>query len=227
MRKQLAIAGLSAGLVVGGAAGFAFTSGTGFAGAQSSTTTQPDDADERGSDERPADRPDRGERLGEILAPLVDDGTLTQEQADKVVETLTAAGPAGRGGPGGRGRHGHARREGVDAAATALGMTAEELRTELRSGSTIAQVAEAKGVELQTVIDAMVAEVKEELDEAVTAGRITQEKADERLASATERITERVNRTGKPDDARRGDRGERGGTDDTAADESTTTTTEG
>lgn len=199
MRKQLAIVGLSAGLVTGGAAGFAFTSGTGFAGAQTSTTTQPADS----NDERPP-APPRGEHLAEVLAPLVADGTITQEQADKVVEALRAAGPAGRGGPGshghegGPGRHGRPGRpgEGVDAAATALGITAEELRTALRSGSTIAQVAESEGVELQTVIDAMVAEVSEKLDEAVADGRLTREQADERLQRATEHIGDRVNRSG-------------------------------
>lgn len=214
MRKQLAIVGLSAGLVAGGAAGFAFTSGTGFAGAQATTTTAPSD-----STEAETGRPDPGTRLAEILAPLVTDGTLTQAQADKVVETLKAAGPMG-----GRG-HGHMghRREGLDAAATALGMTAEELRTELRSGSTLAEVAEAKGVDIKKVIDAMVAEVSEELDEAVAAGRMTQEQADERLADATERISDHVNRSGPPEGGPRGD----GPPPEDAPADDTTTTTEG
>src|SRR4051794_17858614 len=41
----------------------------------------------------------------------------------------------------------------LDAAATALGITTDELKTELESGKTIAQVASDKGVDVQTVID--------------------------------------------------------------------------
>ncbi len=147
------------------------------------------------------------------------DGTLTQEQADKVAETLKDSFP-GRGGPG-MGRRGVA----LDTAATALGVSADELRTALQGGQTIAQVAESKGVDVQTVIDALVAEAKTHLDERVTAGDLTQEEADQRLADLTTRITDGVN-NGLP---ARGDHGFGGrgdhGPDDAPADSSTDTTT--
>ena len=76
---------------------------------------------------------------------------------------------------------------------TALGMTADELRTELQGGTTIAELATEKGVELSTVTDAMLAAEKEHLAEEVTAGKITQAQADERLSGAADRITARVN----------------------------------
>ncbi|HEX5096101.1 MAG TPA: hypothetical protein VFX21_08815 [Acidimicrobiia bacterium] len=44
----------------------------------------------------------------------------------------------------------------LDAAAAALGMSVEDLRSELRDGKTIADVAEEKNVDVQKVIDAMV-----------------------------------------------------------------------
>jgi lipoate-protein ligase A len=79
-------------------------------------------------------------------------------------------------------------------------MAADELRTELRSGKTIAQVASDKGVDVQDVIDALVADVKQHLDEEVASGEHTQAEADAKLAEVTARITDRVN-NGKPDKA--------------------------
>lgn len=58
---------------------------------------------------------------------------------------------------------------GLEAAATALGMTAEELQAQLEAGQTIAEVAAAEGVDVDTVIDAMVAEATEDIRERITA----------------------------------------------------------
>ena len=52
-----------------------------------------------------------------------------------------------------------------------------------------------QGVDVQTVIDAMVAQLKTHLDEEVAAGEHTQAEADQKLADATTRITEQVNNT--------------------------------
>ena len=46
---------------------------------------------------------------------------------------------------------------------------------------------------VQTVIDAMVGELKTHLAEEVASGEHTQEEADQKLADATERITDMVN----------------------------------
>ncbi len=191
MQKRLAAVGLSVGLVAGGAAG-AVLGTTGVSGAQ-------EDPPVAESEERPSaeDRQARAaERLGEVLAPLVSDGTISQEQADAVVARLVEAGPGERG----ERREGHRERRGENAEELAglLGITAEELHDALRDGSTIAEVAEANGVDVQTVIDAMVADVTERVAAQVEAGELTQEEADERLAEATERITDRVN-NGRPE----------------------------
>lgn len=161
---------------------------------------------------------DRGGRLAEVLAPLVTDGTLTQAQADAVIAVLQAARPEG-GGHGGPGR-GHGRPS-LDAAATALGVTPAELGQQLRDGSTIAEIAAAQGVDVQTVIDALVAEATTKLNEKVAAGELTQTEADTKLATIEERITERVN-NGRPE---RGERPGRGDNADDAADPSVSTTT--
>ena len=182
--KRLAKAGLALGLIGGSAAGFALTT-PGVSGAQTDSTTP--------STTSPATKPDREAQLRETLKPLLDNGTLTQAQVDSVVSALKAAEPIGghRGGSRGVGAD-------ISVAATAIGITNEELRTALQSGQSIADVATAKGVAPQAVIDAMVAAMKQRLAESVTAGKLTQEKADELAASATTRITDVVNGVAKP-----------------------------
>lgn len=61
----------------------------------------------------------------------------------------------------------HPRREALQAAAEALGMTPAELRAELEAGKSIAQVAEERDVDKQTVIDAIVADGTERLEQAI------------------------------------------------------------
>jgi len=51
------------------------------------------------------------------------------------------------------------------------------LRADLASGQTIAQIASAKGVDPQTVINALVTAATTKLDAAVKAGKITADRA--------------------------------------------------
>jgi hypothetical protein len=176
MKKKIAAAGLALALA-GGGAGLAMVgpSVASAADSTSTTTTQATDGS----------RPDPTARLTEVLAPLVNAGTITQAQADAVIAALEQARPEGQG-PGGRG-------PGLDAAATALGIDAAGLRTELQSGKTIAEVAADRGVDVQTVIDAIVADMQSHIAEAVTSGRMTQAQADERTADAADHATALVN----------------------------------
>lgn len=196
MKKKAVAAALAAGLLGGGAAGMIMGS-TGVSGAQETTTTVEQQAGDTDSGDTATDagRPEMSEHFTSAIAPLVEAGTITQAQADSVIAALADAGPpegGGRhGGPGGEmgGRGG----PGLDRAAEALGITADELHTALEGGQTIAEVAASKGVDVQTVIDAMVAGLKTHLDEEVASGEHTQAEADQKLADATERITDSVN----------------------------------
>ena len=123
--------------------------------------------------------------LKEALAGLVTDGSLTQAQADEVATTLAEARPDGFG----RGGHGGGRVD-MAAAAEALGITQEELRTQTQAGQTLADIAEAAGVAEAELVDALVAAAKTRLAEAVTAGRLTQADADARAADLETRITD-------------------------------------
>jgi hypothetical protein len=132
----------------------------------------------------------------ERLQQAVEDGRLTQEEADEklahmeenILERLES-GERGLGGPGG---HGGRRGEHLDVVAEALGMTADEVREAVSGGQTIAELAEAQGVPLQDVADALMAAETERLQQAVEDGRLTQEEADEKLAHMEENILKRL-----------------------------------
>lgn len=134
-------------------------------------------------------------RIGNVLSGLVSDGTITQTQADAVQKALDAAKPQGMGERhGGMGeRRGPGGMPGAEAVASALGMTTDEIRTALQSGQSLAQVAASKGVSTQTVVDAIVADLKTHLAEEVASGEHTQAEVDQMLSKATERITAVVN----------------------------------
>lgn len=194
-QKRLAIAGMTGALLIGAGTGVVLNlpAGAGASGASVAAATTPSvpadptaigDGDGQGG---------HGAMLADSLSKLVTAGTITQAQADSITAALEANRPAGMpddgmGGPG-MGRHhgkggpgmggegkggpgmGRGRGAGLEAAATALGITADELRTELQGGKSIADVATAKGVNVQTVIDALVAEAKTRITDMVNGVR--------------------------------------------------------
>ncbi len=92
-------------------------------------------------------------------------------------------------------------------AAKALGMTEAELTTELQGGKSIADVAKAKSVNLDTVIAAITAGFKAHLDEEVASGEHTQAEADAKLAEFKTRVTSMVNTAGLPQRGGKGGHG--------------------
>lgn len=131
--------------------------------------------------------------ITDTLASLVDDGTLTQEQADAVATALQDARPAREAG-----RIGNRIAVSLDTLTETLGVTAEDLSAAFAEGQSIADVAEAQSVDVQTVVDALVAAASEHIDAAVADGTLTEAEAAERLTTATERISELVNQAGGP-----------------------------
>ena len=105
--------------------------------------------------------------------------------------------PEGLKGPGfGFGHHGGFRVNKLDAAAKALGITADELMTDLRNGQSIADVAKAKNVDVNKVVDALVAEAQSKLDAAVKDGDLTQDEANKLKSDLKDHITDLVNNAG-------------------------------
>src|SRR5205085_857790 len=64
--------------------------------------------------------------------------------------------------------------EGLDAAATYLGLSEDALRTQLEAGMTLVQVAQAQGKSVQGLEDAIVADAKSHPDQAGASGGITE-----------------------------------------------------
>ncbi len=183
MNKKLTAIGVTAGLAAGGLGGLILAVPA-VSGAQTPSTQSADT-----SAAAPADRPDRAVHLAEVLKPLVDDGTITQTQADAVSAALVADheardGEHGKGGPGG---------PKAEVLAQALGMSTEELHTALESGKTIAQVAVDQGVDVQVVVDALTAGMTNHINEEVANGELTQDEADAKLADLSTHITDMVN----------------------------------
>jgi hypothetical protein len=82
---------------------------------------------------------------------------------------------------------------GLDAAASYLGVTAAELRTQLEGGKTLAQVAGDRGKSVSGLIDALVADARQKLDQAVSAGRLTKAQETDLLSGIRDRVTALVN----------------------------------
>ena len=96
--------------------------------------------------------------------------------------------------------------------ASVLGMTTDEVHTALHSGQSLAEIATAKGIAVQSVVDAVVAEMKSHVASEVASGELTQAEADAKLADVVAKATAIVNGTPGRDmpGRHRGDRDERG-----------------
>ena len=204
--KRSTTIGVAAGLLAGGAIGLVATvpSLTSAASDDSSdVVVLQDDTDETTDEVTPTDegtdeRPEAGEMLRETLQPLVDDGTITEAQADAVTSHLVENRPE-RGDRDGR--VGRISRRGVDGhgrngtvVADLLGIDNETLRSELMAGNSVADIAEANGIDVQTVIDALIADAESHVDLAIEHG-LDEDRAAERLERISERIEEGVYRT--------------------------------
>ena len=144
--------------------------------------------------------PSRQGPLARALSGLVDDETLTQAQADAVVERVQAEVPDGaRQGRGERRAHRRQRlREAAQVAADTIGITRAELRDAVRGGQTVAEVAQDHEVDPQDVIDALVEHATTKIDDAVAAGRIDADRADALKARLPDLADRFVNRQARP-----------------------------
>ncbi len=132
------------------------------------------------------------------IADEVKSGEITQAQADTKLADVTAKatervnnvrparGEGMRGGPKGPGRN-------VAAIASVLKLTEAELKTQVESGKTLAQIATTQGVDVKLVVDSIVADMKSHIAEEVASGELTQAQADTKLADVTTKVTEMVN----------------------------------
>ncbi len=132
-----------------------------------------------------------GGRIGEILSGLVQKGTINQDQADAVEKALTDAQEQDRAE---RQEHMRARMSAVDTLLEdTLGMTRQEVMDQLRAGKSLKDIAGDKADELAA---GAVTLAKQQLAEAVSDGRLTQEQADRIAADMAARVAQWLDGTG-------------------------------
>lgn len=142
-------------------------------------------------------------------------GRMTKAEGDALKarideNAVPLLGPGrGRFGHGGPGHHGPGHLHGLETAAKYLGMTEASLRTALEGGKTLAQVAKDRDKSVDGLIDALVADKRDGIDQAVKDGKLTRAEADEFLSGLKARVTDMVNGRFAP----RFGRGFRGGDD--------------
>ena len=83
----------------------------------------------------------------------------------------------------------------LDAAATYLGLSQDQLRTQLESGKSLADVAKAQGKSVAGLKQAILSDAQAKLDQAVKDGRLTSAQRDQILADLKARIDDLVNGT--------------------------------
>jgi hypothetical protein len=134
--------------------------------------------------------------LKKALENRVDDavaaGRLTKAQGDELKQRIESGDLPVFGG---QGFHHHGPFGGLDAAATYLGLTDAQLRTQLESGKSLADVAKAQGKTVDGLVQAIVDSAKKKLDAAVAAGSLTQARADSILSELKSHAAEFVNGT--------------------------------
>jgi polyhydroxyalkanoate synthesis regulator phasin len=132
---------------------------------------------------------DRGAGLTKILGGLVTKGTLTQAQVDainKAMEDLKAAGKAA---------HDAMRAAHIKVITDTLGITEADLTARMKAGETLATIAGAKK---DALIAALVAFHTKQIDEAVTAGKMTADQATKLKANLKDQVTAGVERLKGP-----------------------------
>jgi hypothetical protein len=139
-------------------------------------------------------------------------GTITKAQATAMEARLAKADAplfalgGGKGGPGGHGDHGRGLGGpggggmSLDAAATYIGVTATELRTQLAAGKTLATIATDNGKTADGLKAALTTAATKDLDAAVTAGKLTAAQETNILADLPTRLDHEINEahTGGP-----------------------------
>ena len=128
---------------------------------------------------------------------LLADGKLTQDQADKLKAKIQSGDGFGIGRFLGKHEGAKDRRQDrianirnglVESAATALHMTPADLKAQLKSGKSIAQVATAQSIDLSAVKTQITGDAKTKLDKLVADGKLTQARADQALQKLTDNL---------------------------------------
>lgn len=194
MRRKV-IAGATAALVVGGTgAGLAATKLTGPSAGEESKAIVNDAAKSLGVSPGKLSAALR-KAFGDRIDAAVAEGRLTKAQGEELKQRIESGDFPLFGPPafGHRGPAVHPFFHGLDAAATYLGLTEQQLRSRLASGKTLAEIAKQQGKSVSGLEDALLKDVKAKLDKAVEAGRLSKAEEQKALQGLQSRIDDLVN----------------------------------
>lgn len=143
-----------------------------------------------------------GVTAGSLFSPIglasAQDNETDSTETDTTVDSTESPATDGEARPdhghghGPRGRHLGAKAEVLE---DVLGLSAEEIRTGLTDGKTLADLAAEQGISTDDLTAALVAAAEEHIDEAVADGKLDAAEAEERKAGLEERIADLINRT--------------------------------
>jgi hypothetical protein len=217
INRKMAVAGAGLALVAGGSGAYAATHGSGPTTPQEAQQARQaflDDLAKRLGVSSSALTTALKGALSDQVDAAVAAGHLTQAQGDKLKAAIQSGQAPffglpglglrgfGFGGPGFGGSGGRVARGGLGAGlstiATYLGITQAQLRTELASGKSLAQIATAHGKDASGLVDAIVKAETAKLDQAVKAGKLTQAQETQIVGTLKSRVTAMVQNTAHP-----------------------------
>ncbi len=131
----------------------------------------------------------------QMVSDAVSSGKITSTQGDAIKQQIDSGQidrfffgghGFGIGGPQGHG-------EDMSVIATTLGITNDQLQSDLSSGTTLKDEITNHGKTVDEVVTAVVAQEKSEMDQAVSAGKMTQDQETQRLSDLQQRLTDSIN----------------------------------
>lgn len=157
-------------------------------------------------------------KIEAAVQTAVDEGKITEERAttllenvDTVIENVLNRAKGERGEDRPRGER-FEESEFIQTIADSLGITPEEFVAQLQEEQTIAEVISANGGDVEAITQTLIADATERINQAVTDGKLTQERADTMVENLETRINDFLsgNRPPRPERPFR-DGGPRGG----------------
>jgi hypothetical protein len=189
--KRKIVAGAAAALAVGGAGGAIAATQFSSSPSEESQAVITDAAKKLGV--QPSELSSALKKaLEDRVDAAVAAGRITKADGDRLKQMIESNNFPLFAGPGlGFGFEHHF--QGLDAAASYLGLTEGQLEQKLESGKTLAQVAKDQGKSVDGLVAALKGDLKSKLDDAVSAGRLTKAQEAQILKDADQRITAFVN----------------------------------
>jgi hypothetical protein len=202
--KRMVVAAAATVAVVGGAAAAVAATGTGSGGSDFLDSV----AKHLGVSPQKLEDATKAAAIDQVNADLAA-GRITKDQADELKKRIEAGdgvlgapglgrglggpGGPGLGGPPGLGLGRPVIANEIAAAAKYLGLSEADLRTKLRDGQSLADVAKAQSKDVEGLKTAILDAAKADLDEAVADKKLTQSQADVILNGLKSHIDDVVN----------------------------------